>query len=94
LFLKENRIFVGTHQNELEVRSISHGNSLESLVHFTKSVSTLYLSNSLLFIGTKDFQVAMINFNDNSNQIKYFHDHQGSILSLNVYDDKRWLVRE
>ncbi|UJR28776.1 hypothetical protein I4U23_010002 [Adineta vaga] len=93
LIVHKDQIFVGTNRNELEVRSYPHGDLLSSLVHFNQPVSTLYLSNSSLFIGTRDFQVIKMDLNDNSvNQMKYFHGHQGSILTLNAYEDKRWLA--
>ncbi|CAF1250109.1 unnamed protein product [Rotaria sordida] len=92
LAVHEYHIFVGTNRNELEVRSYPHGDSLPSLAHFTQPVSALCLSNSSLFIGTKDFKVVMINLNDDSNKLKYFDGHQAPILSLNVYQDKRWIV--
>jgi len=41
----------------------------------------------------RDFKVVMINLNDDTNKMKYFDGHQAPILSLNVYEDKRWLVR-
>ena len=92
--LKEYHVFVGTNRNELEVRSFPHGDSLPSLVHFTQPVSALCLSNSLLFIGTRDFKCVMMNLNYDSNKMKHFDGHQAPILSLNVYEEKRWLVRE
>ncbi|CAF1268324.1 unnamed protein product [Rotaria sp. Silwood1] len=92
LAVHEYHIFVGTNRNELEVRSYPHGDSLPSLAHFTQPVSALYLSNSLLFIGTKDFKVVMMNLNDDSNKLKYFDGHQAPILSLNVYEEKRWIA--
>ena len=34
-----------------------------------------------------------MNLNDDSNKLKYFDGHQPPILSLNVYEEKRWIVR-
>ncbi|CAF1604661.1 unnamed protein product [Rotaria magnacalcarata] len=92
LAVHEYHIFIGTNRNELEVRSYPHGDSLPSLAHFTQPVSALSLSNSLLFIGTKDFKVVMMNLKDDSNKLKYFDGHQAPILSLNVYEEKRWIA--
>ncbi|CAF1121801.1 unnamed protein product [Adineta steineri] len=92
LAVHKYHLFVGTNRNELEVRSFPHGDSLPSLVHFTQPVSALCLSNSSLFIGTRDFKVVMMNLNDDSNKMKYFDGHQAPILALNVYEDKRWLA--
>lgn len=36
----------------------------------------------------------MINLNDDTNKMKYFDGHQAPILSLNVYEQKRWIVKE
>ncbi len=41
----------------------------------------------------RDFKVAMINLNDDTNKMKYFDGHQAPILALNVYEEKRWIVR-
>ncbi|CAF1372127.1 unnamed protein product [Adineta ricciae] len=92
LVVHEYHVFIGTNRNELEVRSFPHGDSLPSLVHFTQPVSALCLSNSLLFIGTRDFKCVMMNLNDDSNKMKHFDGHQAPILSLNVYEEKRWLA--
>ncbi|CAF4239803.1 unnamed protein product, partial [Adineta steineri] len=92
LAVNEYHLFVGTNKNELEVRSFPRGDSLSSLVHFTQPVSALCLSNSSLFIGTRDFKVVMMNLNDDSNKMKYFDGHQAPILALNVYEEKRWLA--
>ncbi len=35
----------------------------------------------------------MINLNDDTNKMKYFDGHQAPILALNVYEEKRWIVR-
>ncbi|UJR24064.1 hypothetical protein I4U23_027032 [Adineta vaga] len=92
LAVHEYHVFIGTNRNELEVRSFPHGDSLPSLVHFTQPISSICLSNSLLFVGTRDFKVVMMNLNDDSNKMKHFDGHQAPILSLNVYEDKRWLA--
>lgn len=36
----------------------------------------------------------MMNLNDDSNKLKYFDGHQAPILSLNVYEEKRWIVKK
>ncbi|CAF1089036.1 unnamed protein product [Rotaria sordida] len=83
LAVHEYHIFIETNRNELEVCFYAHGDSLPSLAHFTQPVSALCLSSSLLFIGTKDSKVVMMNLNDDSNKLKYFDGHQAPILSLN-----------
>lgn len=35
-----------------------------------------------------------MNLNDDSNKLKYFDGHQAPILSLNVYEEKRWIVKK
>lgn len=92
LAVHEYHLFVGTNRNELEVRSYPHGDSLPSLVHFTQPVSALCVSNSSLFVGTRDFKVVMINLNDDTNKMKYFDGHQAPILYLSVYEEKRLLA--
>ncbi|CAF4012547.1 unnamed protein product [Rotaria sordida] len=84
LAVHEYHIFIETNRNELEVCFYAHGDSLPSLAHFTQPVSALCLSSSLLFIGTKDSKVVMMNLNDDSNKLKYFDGHQAPILSLNI----------
>ncbi|CAF1281080.1 unnamed protein product [Rotaria sordida] len=84
LAVHEYHIFIETNRNELEVCFYAHGDSLPSLAHFTQPVSALCLSSSLLFIGTKDSKVVMMNLNDDSNKLKYFDGHQAPILSLNT----------
>jgi hypothetical protein len=36
----------------------------------------------------------MINLNNDTNKMKYFDGHQAPILSLNVYEEKRWIVKK
>ena len=44
------------------------------------------------FLCFRDFKVVMMNINDDANKMKYFDGHQAPILSLNVYEEKRWIV--
>jgi len=46
-----------------------------------------------IFFFFRDFKVIMINLNDDTNKMKYFDGHQAPILALNVYEEKRWIVR-
>ncbi|CAF4310912.1 unnamed protein product [Rotaria sp. Silwood2] len=48
---KKYDIFIETYRNKLEVRSFP------SLSHFTQPVSSICLSNSLLFVGTSSIRV-------------------------------------
>ncbi|CAF4250235.1 unnamed protein product [Rotaria magnacalcarata] len=50
------------------------------------------LTSSLLFVGTRDFKVVIINRNDDSNKMKYFDVYQAPVFALNVYQEKRWLA--
>ena len=35
----------------------------------------------------------MMTLNDDANKMKYFDGYQTPILSLNVHEEKRWIVR-
>ncbi|CAF1389790.1 unnamed protein product, partial [Rotaria sp. Silwood1] len=85
-------LFIGTNQNELQIRSFPYADIFQSIVHFNQPVSTLYISQSLLFIGRRDSHVAMINLNDDSKSKKYFIEHQGAILALNVHEENNLLA--
>ncbi|CAF3911904.1 unnamed protein product, partial [Rotaria sp. Silwood1] len=85
-------LFIGTNQNELQIRSFPYADIFQSIVHFNQPVSTLYISQSLLFIGRRDSHVAMINLNDDSKSKKYFIGHQFAILALNVHEENNLLA--
>ncbi|CAF1085262.1 unnamed protein product [Adineta steineri] len=56
-------LFVGTKANELEVRSFPGGDLLQNSDYFNEpvSASAFCLSNSSVFIGTRDFKIMMMN---------------------------------
>ncbi|CAF3382168.1 unnamed protein product [Rotaria sp. Silwood2] len=81
-------LLVGTDQNDLEVRSISTGDILQ----LNQPICSLLVANSLLFAGSVDAKVVMIDLNNYLNQIKYFHGHIGPILGISVHIQNDWLA--
>jgi hypothetical protein len=51
------------------------------------------ISCFLCILFFTDFKVVVMNLNDDSNKMKYFNGHQPLTLALNIYEEKRWLVR-
>jgi hypothetical protein len=42
----------------------------------------------------RDFKMVMINLNDDTNKMKHFDGHQAPILAINIYEEKRWIVKK
>ena len=42
-----------------------------------------------LFFFCRDFEVAMMNLNNDTNNMNYFDGHQAPVLALNIHEEKR-----
>ncbi|CAF1387099.1 unnamed protein product [Adineta steineri] len=92
LAVHERYLFVGTNQNEVQIRLFPQVDSLSDFLHVNHPVSAVSLSNSSLCVGTRDFKVLIVNLNDDPNKMKYFIGHQAPILAVNVYEERKLLA--
>ncbi|CAF3876551.1 unnamed protein product [Rotaria sordida] len=92
LLIHENVLFAATSDLELKVYSFPQANAEQVFMKFNHLVSALCESNGLLFIGTRNAEVVMINLNDASKEKKEFHGHEDAILWLSINDDEKLLA--
>ncbi|CAF1077709.1 unnamed protein product [Rotaria sordida] len=92
LLIHENVLFTATSDLELKVYSFPQANAEQVFMKFNHLVSARCASNGLLFIGTRNAEVVMINLNDGSKEKKEFHGHEDAILWLSINDDEKLLA--